>query len=324
MERDNSQGKAEMNVNAAYHVGGKFEGSGTNFGYVGGHVVIIDDVDPDLITRFNLEVRLKSQVQDIDEVNLYYKKPSEEGFDAYRVIIQDFPIAYLLQAYRGRDVYDMFVEEVDGAIGGSRVVAHLDSDESDEEYVDHGIPSESDDSDFEVGSWISEEDREEVEEIWTKVPNAKEKLKKGVSFLCNHNGDAYESDGEESHEVGYYEEVDLDDEVRYRKSPYPKKHAIVERRNLRWVKNDPTGARLTCKWKGCDWLFFASTNNIFKLVHLKNHKKHVCLEHYKNKFVTPTVIATHYKDRIKPNPRWKNRHMRQMVREDFGCEVMVM
>ncbi|CAN1261636.1 hypothetical protein LINPERPRIM_LOCUS10923 [Linum perenne] len=116
----------------------------------------------------------------------------------------------------------MFVEEVDGAIGGSRVVAHLDSDESDEEYVDHGIPSESDDSDFEVGSWISEEDREEVEEIWTKVPNAKEKLKKGVSFLCNHNGDAYESDGEESHEVGYYEEVDLDDEVRYRKSPYPK------------------------------------------------------------------------------------------------------
>ncbi|CAN1294974.1 hypothetical protein LINPERPRIM_LOCUS22673 [Linum perenne] len=201
----------------------------------------------------------------------------------------------MIQAYRGLDVYDIFVEEVDGAIGGGGVGAHLESDESDKEYVDHGIPSESDDSDF----------------------------KNGVSFLCNHNGDAYESDGEDSDEVGYYEEVDSDDEVRYRKSPYPKydrnsarpffettmtftsmkevrdairKHVIVERRDLRWVKNDPT----------------------------QNHIEHVCPEHYKNKFVTPTVIATHYKDRIKSNPRWKNRDMRQTVREDFGCEVMVM
>ncbi|CAN1820400.1 hypothetical protein LINPERHAP1_LOCUS29080, partial [Linum perenne] len=39
-----------MNVNLAYHVGGKFDGIGTNFGYVGGHVVTIDEVDPNQIT----------------------------------------------------------------------------------------------------------------------------------------------------------------------------------------------------------------------------------------------------------------------------------
>ncbi|CAN1821530.1 hypothetical protein LINPERHAP1_LOCUS29537 [Linum perenne] len=65
-------------------------------------------------------------------------------------------------------------------------------------------------------------------------------------------------------------------------------------------------------------------NNRFKVFQPKNYKEHVCPKHYKNKFVTPTVIATHYKDRIKSNPRWKNRHMRQTVREDFGCEVTVM
>ncbi|CAN1324471.1 hypothetical protein LINPERPRIM_LOCUS33109 [Linum perenne] len=103
-----------------------------------------------------------------------------------------------------------------------------------------------------------------------------------------------------------------------------RKHAIVERRDLRWVKNDPTRVRLTCKWKGCGWLFFASMNNRFKVFQLKNYKEHVCPEHYKNMFVTPTAIATHYKDMIKSNPRWKNRHMRQTVREDFGFEVTVM
>ncbi|CAN1153666.1 hypothetical protein LINPERPRIM_LOCUS14845 [Linum perenne] len=284
-------------------------------------------------------------------MKFYYKKPSEEGVDAYRVIIHDSHIADLIQAYRGLDVYDIFVEEADGTIGGSGVTLDVESDESDEEYDDNGIPSESDDSDFEVGSWISEEDREEVEEIRKKVQNAKENLKKGVSFLCNHNGDACESDGVGSDEVGYYKEVDSDNEVCYRKSLYPKydrnsarpffettmtftsmkevrdairKHAIVERRDLRWVKNDPTRVRLTCKWKVCGWLFFASMNNRFKVFQLKNYKEHVCPEHYKNKFVTPTVIATHYKDRIKSNPRWKNRHMRQTVREDFGCEVTVM
>ncbi|CAN1163652.1 hypothetical protein LINPERPRIM_LOCUS32744 [Linum perenne] len=103
-----------------------------------------------------------------------------------------------------------------------------------------------------------------------------------------------------------------------------RKHAIIDRKDVRWVKNDSNRVRLECKWKGCNWMFFASENKLFKVVQLKKYIPHVCPDHYRNKFVTPRVIAAHYKERIKSNPRWKNKHMRQTVREDFGCEVTIM
>ncbi|CAN1223437.1 hypothetical protein LINPERPRIM_LOCUS2068 [Linum perenne] len=190
-------------------------------------------------------------------MKLYCKKPLEEGVDAYRVILNDSHITDLCGAYSSRDVYDIYVEHVTGAVDVSRGLTDGESEESDEEY----IASESEDSDFEVGSWVSEEDREEVEEIRRKVQTTRENLKIGVPFLCNHNGDAYESDGYESDElVGYYDETDSDDEICRRKSPYPKydknstkpyfetsmtfssmkevreairKHAIIDRKDVR-------------------------------------------------------------------------------------------
>ncbi|CAN1147171.1 hypothetical protein LINPERHAP2_LOCUS15708, partial [Linum perenne] len=61
-------------------------------------------------------------------------------------------------------------------------------DESDYEYVGNELIRDSEESDLEVGSWISEEDKEEVEEIRKKVKTEEENLKKSVLFLCNHNG----------------------------------------------------------------------------------------------------------------------------------------
>ncbi|CAN1241567.1 hypothetical protein LINPERPRIM_LOCUS5028 [Linum perenne] len=221
-----------MSVNLVYHIGGKFEGIGSNFCYVGGEILTISNVDPDF-----------------------------EGYE---------------------------------------------------------FDSASEGSEFEVGSWISEEDREDFEEIRNKVRKAKENLKKGVSFLCNLNGDAYESDGFDSEEIGYYEETDSDNDTRRRKSPYPKynrnidkpyfettmtfssmkevrdaikKHAIKERRDVKWVKNDSTRVRLKCKWRGCEWMFFASLKKRFNLIQLKTYVEHVCPKHYRNKFVTPRFIA---------------------------------
>ncbi|CAN1176100.1 hypothetical protein LINPERHAP2_LOCUS32339, partial [Linum perenne] len=72
------------------------------------------------------------------------------------------------------------------------------------------------------GSWLSEEDREEAEEVRKQVQEAKDNLKRGVPFLCNHNGDAYKSDGSDSDDIGYYQGTDSDNETMRRKSPYPK------------------------------------------------------------------------------------------------------
>ncbi|CAN1313859.1 hypothetical protein LINPERPRIM_LOCUS29104 [Linum perenne] len=81
-----------------------------------------------------------------------------------------------------------------------------------------------------------------------------------------------------------------------------RKHVIIDRKDVRWVKNDSNRVRLECKWKGCNWLFFASPNNLLKVVQLKKYVPHVCPDHYRNKFVTPRFIAAHYKERIKSNP----------------------
>ncbi|CAN1139971.1 hypothetical protein LINPERPRIM_LOCUS23718 [Linum perenne] len=102
------------------------------------------------------------------------------------------------------------------------------------------------------------------------------------------------------------------------------KHAITERRDLKWVKNESKRVRLQCKWDGCGWLFFVSLNKPFNVLQLKKYVDHVCPEHYRNKFVTPRLIAKHYKQRIKTNPKWKNKHMRDTVREDFGADVSTM
>ncbi|CAN1136789.1 hypothetical protein LINPERPRIM_LOCUS21436 [Linum perenne] len=102
------------------------------------------------------------------------------------------------------------------------------------------------------------------------------------------------------------------------------KHSIKERRDVKYVKNESYRIRLKCKFENCSWLFFVSLNKCFNLWQLKQYKEHVCPEHYRNKHVSPKFIAQHYKERIKSAPRWKNKHMRDTIREDFGIVVSLM
>ncbi|CAN1346946.1 Protein NRT1/ PTR FAMILY 1.2 [Linum perenne] len=247
---------------------------------LGGDTLTILDVDPDMINQFDLKVGLQNQVRHVEKVNFYYKKPMEEGVDAYRVIVNDYHIRDLCESYNGRDVYDIYVERV-GEVSGNNVdtnEAEGDSDDYDSDFVENEFDNESEESEFDMGSWISEEDREDVEQVREEVLAIKKRLKKGVHFLCNHNGDAYESDGIDSDEIGYHEEVDSDNETQKTMSPYLryngntdkpyfetsmtfssmtevraaiKKHAITERRDVKWVKNDPTRVRLA--WVGAKY-----------------------------------------------------------------------
>ncbi|CAN1286474.1 hypothetical protein LINPERPRIM_LOCUS19318 [Linum perenne] len=102
------------------------------------------------------------------------------------------------------------------------------------------------------------------------------------------------------------------------------KYSIKERRDVRYMKNESYRIRLKCKFENCSWLFFVSLNKRFNLWQLKQYKEHVCPEHYRNKHVSPKFIAQHYKERIKSTPRWKNKHMRDTIREEFGVVVTLM
>ncbi|CAN0893142.1 hypothetical protein LINGRAHAP2_LOCUS17978, partial [Linum grandiflorum] len=342
-----------MNVTVAYHVGGKFVTKNHDLVYEGGTVIVIDDIDPDVINLFDLEVVIKIQVSSGCRTQMYYKVPKEHGVDAFRLIYNDETVRDMLYLYKNMEVYDIYVEQgaenLNFGVGGSNSNVARDDDQPGDDYNDN------DDTDFEIGSWISEEDREELEEVKKKAEEARKKLKRGIKYaISDDDNNDIGDDSEEfnSDEIGYYEDTDSEDEVadhgvrmkepltRYNPNtdkPFfslgmtfsdaedvreaIKKHAITERKDVKFVKNEPKRIRLKCKWRGCRWIFFASHNKRFNLMQLKKYKSHSCSEHYKNKFVNPKLIAERYKRQIRSNPKWKNKDIREMVREDFGADV---
>ncbi|CAN1131398.1 hypothetical protein LINPERHAP2_LOCUS6379, partial [Linum perenne] len=322
---------------------------GADVRYSGGEVVRVEDVEPDTINVFYLDVALKNEVRYSGIRKYYYKKLLEGEVVSYREIVNDHHIQDLLKTYGDRDVYDIYVERVVESTNTYDDKSNNYSSESESEE------SKSEDSDFEVGAWISDEDREEAEVLRRKVREVKEKVKNGIPFPNHYNGDGYESQGFGSDENGYYVETDSDDETadhgvrmknpylmynRNTDTPYFEttmtftslneartaviKHSIKERRDVKYVKNESYRIRLKCKFENCSWLFFVSLNKRFNLWQLKQYKEHVCPEHYMNKHVSPKFIAQHYKERIKSAPRWKNKHMRDTISEDFGIVVSLM
>ncbi|CAN1301231.1 hypothetical protein LINPERPRIM_LOCUS24868 [Linum perenne] len=228
-----------MSVALPYHVGGKFEGNRTKFHYEGGEVVTISDIEPNMINAFDLEAAISSEARRQENSLFYYKKQHEKGVDSFWVIANDQHIRELHEEYCGREVYDIYVEsEVDVKDGKSRKC----SDNENEYYESDDDCSEFEEIDFEVGDWLSEDDVDEAKEVRQKVHEAKKKLKSGVPFLCNYNGDGYESDRLEEEDIGYYEETDLDDETTYhdvrRQSPYPRTEILFNRHKEQLCKEN--------------------------------------------------------------------------------------
>ncbi|CAN1759434.1 hypothetical protein LINPERHAP1_LOCUS7129, partial [Linum perenne] len=272
-----------MNVSLAYHLGGKFATVDTELVYEGGKVVTITEVDPDMINLFDLEVVIKSQLSYSHGAQMYFNVPNQLGVSKFRLIHNDDSLLDMLSSYKNMEIYHIYVEhEVEDDVG-----------EEDDASDDAG---EEGDVDSEIGSCISEEDREELEAVKTKVKEVRQKLEGGIKFAISDDDslDGDHSDGFGSDEIGYYEKTDSEDEVadhgvrmkepldRYNPNtdiPFfelgmtftdaaevraaIKKHAITERKDVKFEKNEPKRMRLKCKRLGCRWKFFVSHNKRF-------------------------------------------------------------
>ncbi|CAN1148324.1 hypothetical protein LINPERHAP1_LOCUS4604 [Linum perenne] len=331
-----------MVVSLVYHVG-EFVVNGNILVYEEGELVIIEEVDPVMITLFDLRRGISSTSSVSGEFRLYFKLKSQNKMIEYPVLNDEKLVRDLLIEYKDTNVYDIFVDAKSWVEDGVGI--------NNEEWLEE----DSEDNDFEVGSWIEEEDREELEEIRQKVQEAKSHLKGGIPITANDVEDeikGFEGDEFSSDESGYYVTTDEDDEVADHgvriPNPLPKysprtdityfchgmrftdiievrealrKHAVKERWDIRLTKSDPGRVRARCTGKGCSWTFFVFYNKRFKTYQLKTYKEHSCSEHYKKKFVSPKFIANHYKRRIRSNPRWRIKDMRETIREDFGTDV---
>ncbi|CAN1338167.1 hypothetical protein LINPERPRIM_LOCUS37943 [Linum perenne] len=105
------------------------------------------------------------------------------------------------------EIYSIYVEQQ----AKDDIVVEEDDAGEDSDVGDDDA-GEDDELDSDIGSWISEEDREELEAVKTKVKEAKKNLQGGIRFAISYD-DADESDGFGSDEIGYYEKTDSEDEV---------------------------------------------------------------------------------------------------------------
>ncbi|CAN1752179.1 hypothetical protein LINPERHAP1_LOCUS4608 [Linum perenne] len=192
-----------MVVSLVYHVG-EFVVNSNTLVYEEGELVIIEEVDPVMITLFDLRHGISITSSVSGEFRLYFKLKLQNGTIEYRVLNDEKSVRDLLIEYKDTNVYDIFIDAKSWVEDGVGI--------NNEEWLEE----DSEDNDFEVGSWIKEEDMEELEEIRQKVQEAKSHLKEGIPITANDVEDVikgFEGDEFSSDESGFYVTIDEDDEV---------------------------------------------------------------------------------------------------------------
>ncbi|CAN1130033.1 hypothetical protein LINPERHAP2_LOCUS5596, partial [Linum perenne] len=216
---------SRMSVTLAYHVEGKFITVGLDLVYEGGEVVTITQVDPDLMNLFYLKAPMKSRLSYSCGVQLYFKVPKQHGVSKFWLINNDDSVLDMLTTYKNMENYSIYVEQQ----AEDDLVVEEDDDGGEDSDVGDDDASEDHDLYSDIGSWISEEDMEELEAVKTKVKEEKKDLQGGIRFAILDD-DADDSDGFGSNEIAYYEKTNSEDEVAY--------HGVRSQKTTRQVQSE--------------------------------------------------------------------------------------
>ncbi|KAK0587969.1 hypothetical protein LWI29_032097 [Acer saccharum] len=101
-------------------------------------------------------------------------------------------------------------------------------------------------------------------------------------------------------------------------------HAMKNRRDVTFKKNDPNRIRAVCVNEGFKWFVYGSwlsDKRTFKIKSLGD--KHTCAMSFKNKFVNSKMIVDKYVDQWRVNPNWNFVEMSHQLRVDTSVDVSV-
>jgi hypothetical protein len=102
------------------------------------------------------------------------------------------------------------------------------------------------------------------------------------------------------------------------------KYGLTTHRNVLFPKVEKNEVRAVCSWKGCKWLIYGSKTSRFEWFKVVTFvDDHCCPPRRDNKLLTSRRIAERYKDQIIDNPTWKVELIRQVVLNDFICDVSI-
>lgn len=102
------------------------------------------------------------------------------------------------------------------------------------------------------------------------------------------------------------------------------KHALANRRYVKFVKDEGDRVRAKCEWKLCPWVCLlkkTSRTNSWQITSFTDG--HTCPQRKDNPMVTSTRIAEKYEKMIRDNPTWSIKNMISTVSEEMFANVSV-
>ncbi|WVZ59319.1 hypothetical protein U9M48_009476 [Paspalum notatum var. saurae] len=200
------------------------------------------------------------------------------------------------------------------------------------------------------------EDDEEVKQINEKFKEFKKQLKKGELHDLD-DGIVYEINPvpgrREIEDAGQAEEEesleDSDGNLTTQSSQYPRfnsndpipkfelgmkfrgkkqfkkaiiKHGMVERKLIKFYKNEATRMIAKCEWTTCAWRCMLSTNSRTSSWQISSFiQEHTCPPRRDNRLVTAKRVAEKYEKFILANPSWSLERMRRTIQEEMFADV---
>ncbi|KAI3440269.1 uncharacterized protein J3R85_003895 [Psidium guajava] len=181
---------------------------------------------------------------------------------------------------------------------------------------------------------------------WIQVESSTTQRSDEVIAEADYQTDYYETDGDESLDSNV-EEEDVD--VTRRKSKFLsydpncatpffttsmkfddgrqfkdalKKYSVVERREIKFIKNERKFVRAKCADENCSWKISASFDARSGSFHVKTyHEEHTCSISFTNKRVTSSWLAKHYLGLIRAMPTMKTAAFKELIKDQLGLNV---
>ncbi|WVZ51299.1 hypothetical protein U9M48_002454 [Paspalum notatum var. saurae] len=189
------------------------------------------------------------------------------------------------------------------------------------------VDAESSDSDFLAGDECSSEDDEESMKS-TPVPGRREIEDAGNATPYEDSSEEEESledsDGNLTTQSSQYPRFNSNDPIpkfelgmKFRgKKQFKKaiiKHGMVERKLIKFYKNEATRMIAKCEWTTCAWRWQISSFI----------REHTCPPRRDNRLVTAKRVAEKYEKFILANPSWSLERMRQTIQEEMFADVSI-
>nr|ABA98502.1 transposon protein, putative, Mutator sub-class [Oryza sativa Japonica Group] len=343
-----------------FHYNGEFIYDGRQKHYCGGSEAI-PRIDRDKVSLPEVKGHLKDHCAVEEPMLLHWLFPMKELKDGLRVLLDDKVCQLMSDCTSEAEVADIYVEtQVAQEDSSDAEDVGSDNDSDFEDEIEEISSDEEAAKIFEVDTKgkkpvmivtsIPDKTQGQIESL-RQCHNLAKKDKEEAQVVA-HNDQLvpYSAESDSNSDSDYLE--DSDGQLITKRSKYPRfrgsssstptftlgqlfdckkefkdaviKHALANRRYVKFVKDEGDRVRAKCEWKLCPWVCLlkkTSRTNSWQITSFTDG--HTCPQRKDNPMVTSTRIAEKYEKMIRDNPTWSIKNMISTVSEEMFANASV-